>query len=195
MPRVLPDYKAQARARIARAGLALFAKKGFEKTKMEDIAREVGVSKADLYLYFPSKLELLREIQLTSQREAREHLGRLLKASDWPDAALQLLDRVLGEANAAGLATQWFDLMAQVAIDPKVGEILRADFQEDRRLVRAFLMRSPRAGRPRTPAEVDRTALLLMMLFHGAIVQAGLGTRWPETRRALREGIRAVLER
>ena len=37
----------------------VFLRKGFHKATMDDIARETGLSKGALYLYFPSKENLL----------------------------------------------------------------------------------------------------------------------------------------
>jgi len=41
------------------AALQLFMSRGFEATRVEDIAKIAGISKATVYLYFPSKLALL----------------------------------------------------------------------------------------------------------------------------------------
>ena len=194
VPKVLPDYKVRAKERIAEAGLAVFAKKGFRKTTMADIAKEVGVSKADLYLYYPSKVELLREIQLKNQREARAQLSRLMQDQDWAEASVRLLDQVMEEAGGEQTWYQWFNLMAEVMADPTVREVMRNDFRADRRMVREFLERTSRPGRERTKVELDRLALPLMMLFYGAVIVTTLGADWPHSRTALRESIKAVIE-
>lgn len=50
----------QARSReLLDAALALFAEKGFDAASAEEIAARAGVSKGTLYLYFPSKADLL----------------------------------------------------------------------------------------------------------------------------------------
>ena len=43
------------------AALALFVQKGFAATRAEEVAAQAGVSKGTLYLYYPSKEELLKE--------------------------------------------------------------------------------------------------------------------------------------
>lgn len=47
---------------LLEAALTLFVEKGFAATKSEDVARAAGVSKGTLYLYFPSKEELLKAV-------------------------------------------------------------------------------------------------------------------------------------
>jgi AcrR family transcriptional regulator len=44
------------------AALDLFVERGFSATRSEDVAARAGVSKGTLYLYYPSKEELLKEV-------------------------------------------------------------------------------------------------------------------------------------
>ena len=44
------------------AALALFVEKGFTATRAEEVAQRAGVSKGTLYLYYPSKEELLKAV-------------------------------------------------------------------------------------------------------------------------------------
>lgn len=46
------------KGKILLAAKNIFGQKGFYETKMEDIAREAGIAKGTLYLYFKSKEEL-----------------------------------------------------------------------------------------------------------------------------------------
>lgn len=47
---------------ILDAALMLFSEKGFAATRMTDVARQAGISKGTLYLYFDSKEMLLRSV-------------------------------------------------------------------------------------------------------------------------------------
>lgn len=51
------------------AALALFVEKGFAATRAEEVAQRAGVSKGTLYLYFPSKEELLKAVIRTQLSE------------------------------------------------------------------------------------------------------------------------------
>ena len=59
MPKVVPEYKELAKKKIIKAAYTLFEMKGYHSTSMDDIAAEVGVSKASLYSYFKSKEDIL----------------------------------------------------------------------------------------------------------------------------------------
>ena len=50
------------RENIIEAAICLFAKKGFDVASMQDIAELAGVAKGTIYLYFPSKDELVRQV-------------------------------------------------------------------------------------------------------------------------------------
>lgn len=60
-----PRWRRRAEARpeeILEAALAAFTERGFEAARMEDIAKTAGISKAAIYLYFPSKMALLEAL-------------------------------------------------------------------------------------------------------------------------------------
>ncbi|MCJ7464875.1 MAG: TetR/AcrR family transcriptional regulator [Thermoplasmata archaeon] len=59
MPKVVLEYKEQAKKRIMDAASAEFAKKGYRKTTMNDIAKRIGVSKGAVYQYFENKEALI----------------------------------------------------------------------------------------------------------------------------------------
>ncbi len=57
-----PKFRRRADERpdeVLDAALQLFLRDGFEATRVEDIAKIAGISKATVYLYFPSKVALL----------------------------------------------------------------------------------------------------------------------------------------
>jgi AcrR family transcriptional regulator len=66
------------RSQIQAAALALFIEQGFTATSLQQIADQVGVTKAALYYYFPSKSELARSIFLPW----KEDLDQFLDAAE-----------------------------------------------------------------------------------------------------------------
>ncbi|TAK58062.1 MAG: TetR/AcrR family transcriptional regulator [Bacteroidetes bacterium] len=55
------------RQRILEVAQEHFLRLGFSKVTMEEIATQLGISKKTLYVYFPSKEELLSEVMTTMQ--------------------------------------------------------------------------------------------------------------------------------
>ncbi|MBI5257304.1 MAG: TetR/AcrR family transcriptional regulator [Burkholderiales bacterium] len=77
------------------AALALFVEKGFAATRAEEVATRAGVSKGTLYLYFPSKEDLLKAViaQCLSERIAEGAAA----AAGYSGSASALLRNVLCE--------------------------------------------------------------------------------------------------
>ncbi len=93
-----PRWRRRAEARpdeILDAALEEFTERGVEAARVEDIARRAGLSKAGVYLYFPSKMALLEALvesrvsPLAAQAQTLAQAGR-----DDPLAALRLIARV-----------------------------------------------------------------------------------------------------
>ena len=57
-----PDVREERTAQIITAAITAFARLGFNKTRMDDIASEAGLSKGTLYLYFKSKDEIITAV-------------------------------------------------------------------------------------------------------------------------------------
>ena len=80
-----PRWQRRAEERpgeIMRAGLELFARKGFAATRLEDIAEAAGVSKATIYLYFRNKQDLFAAIIREFAAARVEHIESFLDTYD-----------------------------------------------------------------------------------------------------------------
>jgi AcrR family transcriptional regulator len=75
------------------AALELFVEKGFAATRAEEVALRAGVSKGTLYLYYPSKEELLKAV-IGHNLSARIAEGAAL-AAHHEGSASQLLQSIL----------------------------------------------------------------------------------------------------
>jgi AcrR family transcriptional regulator len=90
------------------AALVLFVEKGFAATKIEDVAARAGVSKGTVYLYFPSKEELLKAVIRHNLSLTISRVDDLVDQFDGPTAELMRLaaatwwDQV-GATQAAGI--------------------------------------------------------------------------------------------
>jgi AcrR family transcriptional regulator len=81
-PRAAPRFSRRPEARreeLVDAALAIFGERGFRSTTLEDVAKQAGVSKGTVYLYFDSKDALFRamvERKVVSLIEVGEALVR-----------------------------------------------------------------------------------------------------------------------
>jgi len=76
MPKMVPEYREEAKKRIVQAGLEAMYEKGYCKTTMDDIAARLDVSKPALYRYFKNKDELVIESAKILQGQYRKVTNR-----------------------------------------------------------------------------------------------------------------------
>ena len=170
--------KPEVRDAILKTALQLFSRKGYARTTLEDIARGSGVSTANVYVYFRSKLEILYAIYDPWMRERLNSLETRMAVLERPEEKLRLL-----------LTTLWRDMPAEkhgfvnnimqaissaTARDRYRPTLLRWMEQHLERMLREAL---PPARRRRL--EGARLAHLLVMAFNGYIIYHHINPRAP----------------
>ena len=78
---------------ILAAALDVFRERGFAASRLDDVARRAGVSKGTLYLYFPSKEAIFKELV---RKSILPNIARAEAfARDFPGSPAQLLTQLL----------------------------------------------------------------------------------------------------
>ncbi|WP_170436209.1 TetR/AcrR family transcriptional regulator [Ruegeria arenilitoris] len=72
MARTIAKDHDQKRAQILKSAARVFAREGFDRASMTQLARECGISKANIYHYYDSKDAILFDILETYLRELRD---------------------------------------------------------------------------------------------------------------------------
>jgi AcrR family transcriptional regulator len=190
VPKVVPEYKAQARARIVEAAQAVFHRKGFRSATMDDIAKEVGVSKGAIYLYFRTKTDLLAQIQAAGREEFAGRWRSLLNEGDIAEGFARSLDDVFSGKSDPSI---FHELVAESASDPEVRKVLVQDQKEDERLLQDFLVQLEERGRIPKMSDPETVAQIVIRLLEGTVLEMML--RGPSTvaRRHLVRQLRFVL--
>ncbi|MED5370510.1 MAG: TetR/AcrR family transcriptional regulator [Myxococcota bacterium] len=80
MTRHLPQ--AEREEQILRAARKVFIEKGFEKTRMSDVAGAAGLSKGAVYFYFDSKQALIQALASQEHQRAQAILDEVLAHRD-----------------------------------------------------------------------------------------------------------------
>ena len=117
--------RCQKRKKIIDKAWELFAKNGYEETKVEYITKDLGISKGSFYTYFATKEELLYEVLEKIKKEVIENLENI-NVNQMPEKVLE--DYVKAKMNHAVKILNNMKLKAveKHLIDPK----LRIFFQE-----------------------------------------------------------------
>ncbi|MEV0049124.1 helix-turn-helix domain-containing protein [Saccharopolyspora shandongensis] len=118
----MPRTRVDTRAEIRVVAAELFARQGFEKTSLREVAERLGITKAALYYHFPSKADLVRGIvqpfvdeveDLLADREAAADVDARQFLADYFDVVLryrQVFEMVLRDVSALAQ----LDLMRQM---------------------------------------------------------------------------------
>lgn len=119
------NVKSQKRKKIVDKAWELFAKNGYEETKVEDITKDLGISKGSFYTYFATKDELLYEVLEKIKKEAIGNLENI-NVDQMPEKVLE--DYAKAKMNHAVKILNNMKLKAveKYSIDPK----LRSFFEE-----------------------------------------------------------------
>jgi AcrR family transcriptional regulator len=75
---------AERRQAILDAALAVFAERGFDAARLDDVAQRAGVAKGTLYLYFRDKEALFEELVRSAVAPLLENVSRAAAAPDVP---------------------------------------------------------------------------------------------------------------
>ena len=117
--------RSQKRKKIIDKAWELFAKNGYKETKVEDITKDLGISKGSFYTYFATKDELLYEVLEKIKKEINRNLENI-NVNQVPEKVLE--DYVKAKMNYVVKILNNMKLRAveKYLIDPK----LRIFFQE-----------------------------------------------------------------
>jgi len=173
MPKVFPEYKEEAKSKIIEASRIVFAKKGYHDATMDDVAKEVGVSKGALYSYFKSKEDLLKEISLQGHQTLRTILEEMSKCTNLEDALEQVYTTIT-EKFKGNLHTH-FEIVVLASHDSVIRKIVFEDYQKDIAAVEAFVKKKKTQGAIRMDVDARVLAELFTALYLGTLAKLLIG--------------------
>jgi TetR/AcrR family transcriptional regulator, repressor for uid operon len=188
-----PRYRTELKEKIMQSAMENFAKNGFDRTRMEDIATTAGLAKGTLYLYFKNKEDLFYAICEHNLGELRNQLSRLFnrKENIMLDA-----ERFYDEYQKASLGSDiiWFEMIALSTRSPKLRKILAENQSKVYQVVKEFLKTEIERGFLREDVNTDVIASALIALYNGlAVNKLLLQTSNSESQKAWIETIRALI--
>ena len=160
------DDGEERRDRIAGAAARCFARWGYSRTRMEDIAREAGIARPALYRYYAGKEALLREVLVRHIEQRAAELHRRVRRRG-PSGPL------IVEALRTGI-TGADDAMAQTVLEEDVVHVTAklvaesdAVFEAMSAYWRPYLEYAQERGELRPGVELDQAVRwLTFIIFH-----------------------------
>ncbi len=171
MPRIVDKEAMQAR--ILEAAYHRFAEQGFHATRMDEIAREAGLAKGTLYLYFPSKEALA--VGLIRARFARYGAALDALPPETLEAFFARLRAGLELSNSnPGETRLFFDLMGPGFPDDAVRREIGAFFARMGALWARQLGALQQVGQLRAGADCAALGPTLASLLDGLVMHRAL---------------------
>jgi len=173
MPKVIPEYKEVAKDRIIKAAFNTFTKKGYHDSTMDDIAKEVGVSKGALYQYFKNKKEILNEIVLSYHTMFREVLRISFEKQNSSTIAEEGSEALLKKYRKHH--EMFFEIIAIAAHDEEIKKSLRNEYEKDIKLIEEHFLKQEKNGKISPKIDANTLAQLYIAVYVGMSMKVNMG--------------------
>lgn len=161
MPKVVPEYKEEAKARILNKATEMFIANGFKRTKMTEIAKELGVSKGALYQYFKSKDELLIEVVKGGDRFRKSSVFSTMTPEELPMlASREYFDKMI--QSTAQIDKLGVEIANMALNNPELMKGVRGFYMDEVNIVQNFFdeMKENKLVIPDTDTRVVAVSIL-----------------------------------
>jgi len=191
MPKVVPEYKEQAKKRIIEAASAEFARRGYRKTTMSDIAKTIGVSKGAVYQYFETKEALIGAVGNAFVESVTEKEFSTMRRAGLIEATEGAMERVLKSMPS------WFpnlicDFLSEAHRDQKARLQVREIDQKLVKAISGFWEDRKKAGEVPSDVETEKIARGLVALQLGLLAYVSAGLSRSEAVEAWKEMVKGL---
>lgn len=187
VPRIVDATR--QRARIRAAARRVFSRRGIAGVGLTHVAREAGVSRANLYHYYVDKAELVRDL---AQELLAEEEALFREALESPGSVVEriegLVDRIV-ERFATWSRVGGLLLQVWMAEQRHVRTLLRAL----RSVLAQLLREAQEAGEVDRALSAEAIATLLIGMIDGLILQVFLDPRALPSEREMRRSLLQLL--
>ena len=165
-----PDVSEERKQQILDAAIIVFARQGFHKARMDDIAEEVGLSKGSLYWYFKSKDEIILTLMNHLFMQEAEELNDLLAAELSASERLSLLSEHMTEMfqdRFADVLPIVYEYYASAVRQEEVLAFLRTYFAGYLELIAAFVQPGIDSGEFRADINAKEISFMFASFWEG----------------------------
>lgn len=165
-----PNVSEERKNQILEAALAVFARLGFQQTRMDDIAEQATLSKGALYLYYKSKDAIIAALLKYFFEQELKHLQAFVEVEQTGTVAEQLLALTRQLISAMEWMTRFmpiaFEFYAIAGRDREVRQFLQDYFKTYCDELARLIQRGIGAGEFR-PANAQSIAITFAAMYEG----------------------------
>ncbi len=165
--------RAQTRARVLTAAGDVFAKRGYDRASLDDVAAAAGLTKGAVYSSFASKDELFYALM---QERIGERLALAARAVE-RQATVDDITRDAGGGLAELISTQadwhllFIEFWARAVRDPDLQEEFARNRRSARALIARFLEERATEAELDLPAPAEQLAIAVLALSNGIAIE------------------------
>ena len=187
-PKVSLSYRQNIKNRIIENAISTFSKYGYDKSRMDDIAKTSGLSKGTLYLYFESKEELFNTI---SERNIDHLKNQLSKLFDNKKDLITCIQNFYSEFNDQRYK-MFFEAISESSRNPRLKQLMYQQRKKILQLIVDYLNIQKDRGYIRKDIELIDLAYGFISLYDGLKINKMLGIDENQNRKTWARTVKAV---
>lgn len=168
-----PGYRDEVRKKIVAEALALFMEKGYSATTMDEIAARLGVTKAAIYQYYPSKVDLFSAVAEEQRQRLAGILERSFESGDLVQGASVLFDSLLAFIDSS--REIYSDMIAVAHRDGSLRKIMEEDLKGDLSIIEKFIEKRRARGLIHSSIDPKILATACHALINGLMFDVLMG--------------------
>jgi AcrR family transcriptional regulator len=191
MPKMYPGYRDEVRKKIVAEASSLFMEKGYSATTMDNIAERLGVTKAAIYQYYKSKVDLFAAVTEFQRQELAGMLERSFADRELMQGASVLFDALLDYINRS--MEMYSDGMAVAVHNENIRTILREDRYGDLDVIERFIEGQKKKGLIHSSIDSRILAVACDALIYGLMFDVMIGMDPVEAKRVWLDAVDDLL--
>jgi TetR/AcrR family transcriptional regulator, repressor for uid operon len=191
-PKVTQQYKIEIREKIIKAAIDAFSKNGFDRTRMDDIAKLADLSKGTIYLHFKSKEHLFYAICENNLAEAKQQISIMFAKKEDLVSQIERFYDVFRKKKTANERV-FFETIAESARNAELRKALYKQRLNIFETAVGWVNLQIERGFFRKNIDANAIAVGLVSLYDGLTVNKLLGVSEDYNKKAWVETIRAII--
>lgn len=191
-PKVTQQYKIEIREKIIKAAIDAFSKYGFDRTRMDDVAKTADLSKGTIYLHFKSKEDLFYAICENNLVEAKQQISTMFAKKEDLVSEIERFYDVFRNKKTANERV-FFETIAESARNAELRKALYKQRMNIFETAIGWVNLQIERGFFRKNIDANAIAVGLVSLYDGLTVNKLLGVSEDYNKKAWVETIRAII--
>ena len=191
-PKVTQQYKIEIREKIIKAAIDAFSKYGFDRTRMDDVAKTADLSKGTIYLHFKSKEDLFYAICENNLAEAKQQISTMFAKKEDLVSEIERFYDVFRNKKTANEGV-FFETIAESSRNAELRKALYKQRMNIFETAVGWVNLQIERGFFRKNIDANAIAVGLVSLYDGLTVNKLLGVSEDYNKKAWVETIRAII--